>query len=159
MFHRTIGEQIVKWRSWRGKWSPNYISKASTGFVSTKFSFFGLRKQPLHFPLGKRIRAPRCPSQGKCPRLPLRGKRQPPPAYPHPTHTLTTPTQYQRSTKPNLTPISKNPSTPQKHNKNVPLCELSGNTELSATTAREQNRTLGRQVNGRYPNPGFIGNR
>ena len=29
-----------------------------------------------------------------------------------------------------------------------------GNAKLSTTTAREQNRALGRQVYGRYPNPG-----
>ena len=32
--------------------------------------------------------------------------------------------------------------------------QKTGNTELSTTTTREQNRALGRQVYGRYPNPG-----
>ena len=35
------------------------------------------------------------------------------------------------------------------------LCTTSpGNAKLSTTTAREQNRALGREVYGRYPNPG-----
>ena len=104
-----------------GEWFPNYTSKASAGFVSTKFCFSVCRNQPLHLPFRQAHTCPQTPLARKMPKTAPERKAPPSPSlpssHPHPNHPHTTPERQNLTSPQQAIP-------PQKQNINAPVCEL-----------------------------------